>query len=218
VFTAIYETPQRWAARASAQCLVLILAGTILTACIATQPDNITNICSIFEDRRSWYRAARASTERWGIPIEVNMAFIFQESSFRARVKPERTRVLWIFPGPRPSSAYGYAQALDSTWDEYIAASGNDGASRADFDDAIDFVAWYNANSNRLSSIAPADAGNLYLAYHEGNGGFQRGTYRSKQWLLDAANRVLANSNRFADQLSACRHDLEKNWFQRLLS
>jgi hypothetical protein len=198
--------------------LGLALSGLLLTSCVSSQPRNITNVCDIFDDRRSWYRAAHDSEERWGIPIAVNMAFIYQESSFRARAKPERTRLLWVLPGPRPSSAFGYAQALDSTWNDYESNSGNRSATRSNFDDAIDFVAWYNANSSRISSIAPGDARNLYFAYHEGNGGYQRRTYTDKQWLIDAANRVQSNSERFEAQLNSCRRELEKNWFQRLLS
>jgi len=193
------------------------LLSMVLISCAGSPLRNIANICEIFEDRRAWYRAAEESERRWDVPIAVNMAFIYQESSFRARAKPERSRFLWIFPGPRASSAYGYAQALDSTWEDYVAASGNRGATRANFADAIDFVAWYNANSNRTSRISRNDAKNLYYAYHEGNGGYQRGTYRNKQWLIDAAARVQANSSRFAGQLDGCRRELDKNWFQRLL-
>lgn len=196
----------------------LILSGIALSSCISSQPRNITNVCDIFDDRRDWFHAAYAAEESWGIPIAVNMAFIYQESSFRARAKPERTRLLWVLPGPRPSSAYGYAQALESTWNDYETSSGNRSASRSNFDDAIDFVAWYNANSSRISNIAASDARNLYLAYHEGNGGYQRRSYADKQWLIDAANRVQSNSERFASQLSSCQRELEKNWFQRLLS
>jgi len=107
---------------------------------------------------------------------------------------------------------------LDSTWEEYETLSGNRRASRADFDDAIDFVAWYNANSARISSISRYDARDLYYAYHEGNGGYQRGTYRDKGWLVDAASRVQQNADRFSTQLNSCESELEKNWFQRLLS
>ncbi|HJO10736.1 MAG: transglycosylase SLT domain-containing protein [Gammaproteobacteria bacterium] len=191
---------------------------TLLTSCVASQPRNVADVCDIFSDRRAWYKAAKASAERWGVPTPVNMAFIYQESTFRARAKPERSRILWIIPGPRPSSAYGYAQALDSTWSDYVQASGNGRARRNNFDDAIDFVAWYNSMSTRLSNIAPNDARNLYLAYHEGNGGYQRGTYREKQWLLEAASNVQTNAGRFASQYSTCKSELNKNWFQRLFS
>ncbi|GIT23076.1 MAG: hypothetical protein CM1200mP40_27580 [Gammaproteobacteria bacterium] len=129
---------------------MLLLVISFLVACVASQPNNITNVCSIFEDRRGWYSAAKSAEDRWGIPIAVNMAFIYQESSFNARAKPDRTRVLWVIPGSRPSSAYGYAQALDGTWDDYRGASRNGGASRSDFDDSIDFFGWYNGNSRRI--------------------------------------------------------------------
>ena len=189
-----------------------------MSACASSAPGNVADVCSIFEERRSWYRAAKAAEARWQVPIAVNMAFIYQESSFRARARPERNRILWFLPGRRPSTAYGYAQALDSTWEDYQKRSGNYRASRANFADAIDFVAWYNSNSQRLSGIANTDARNLYYAYHEGNGGFQRGSYRSKEWLLQAANRVQFSAVRFDSQLAGCRSDLHKNWFQRLIS
>jgi len=198
---------------------LIVLACLILqTSCASSPPSDVTDVCSIFEDRRSWYKAARNAEQRWGVPIAINMAFIYQESAFEARAKPARSRFLWIFPGPRASSAYGYAQALDTTWAEYMAKAGNRGASRANFADAVDFVAWYNGNSSRISRIDRDDARDLYYAYHEGNGGYQRGSYRSKQWLVDAAARVQSNSSRFATQLEGCRRELDKNWFQRLIS
>lgn len=203
--------------RSLVRALGFIILAATLAACASSPPSNVANICDIFEDRRPWYRSAKNAEDRWGIPIAVNMAFIYQESSFRARARPERSRFLWIFPGRRPSSAYGYAQALDSTWEEYERRSGNDRASRSNFGDAIDFVAWYNANSTRISQIPTNDARDLYYAYHEGNGGYQRGSYRSKDWLIDAAARVQSNASRFAVQLDSCRADLERNWLQRLL-
>jgi hypothetical protein len=192
------------------------LAAILLCGCVSSRPNNLDNICSIFDDRRAWYKAAKSAHERWGSSVAVNMAIIYQESSFKARAKPPRNKFLWVFPGGRPSSAFGYAQALDSTWEDYERRSGNGRASRSNFSDAVDFVAWYNANSTRISGISKTDARGLYLAYHEGNGGYQRGTYREKQWLLDAAARVQSNSDRFAVQLDGCRSQLNKNWFQRL--
>lgn len=197
-------------------CIPLLLS--LLAACASSPPESVADICDIFEDRRAWYKAAKSAEQRWGIPVAVNMAFIYQESSFQSRAKPARNKFLWIFPGRRPSSAYGYAQALDETWQEYEQKSGNSRASRRDFSDAIDFVAWYNANSTRISNISNNNAMHLYYAYHEGNGGYQRASYRGKRWLVDAAGRVQANSSRFAMQLDGCRRELDKNWFQRLIS
>lgn len=196
-------------------CLPLLLL--TLSSCASSPPASVANICEIFEDRRGWYRAAEKAERRWQVPVAVNMAFIYQESSFKARAKPARGRFLWIFPGRRPSSAFGYAQALDATWQEYEAKSGNSRASRSNFSDAIDFVAWYNSNSVRISNISSDNAAHLYYAYHEGNGGYQRGSYRNKQWLIDVAGRVQENSTRFSAQLDNCRRELGKNWFQRLI-
>ena len=198
--------------------IFVLYAFVFLTSCVSSQPQDINDVCAIFGERRGWFEAAKSSEERWGISIAVNMAIIYQESSFRARAKPERSRVLWVLPGPRASSAYGYSQALDSTWKEYKRISGRKRASRSDFKDAVDFVGWYNANSSRASSIAGTDAHSLYLAYHEGNAGFQRGSYRGKQWLIEAANRVQMNSERFNSQLDGCRKELEKGWLRRLFS
>jgi hypothetical protein len=197
-------------------CLSLLVL--LLAACASSPPESVADICEIFEDRRGWYNAAKSAEQRWGIPVSINMAFIYQESSFQSRAKPARNKLLWVFPGRRPSSAYGYAQALDETWQEYEQKSGNSRASRRNFSDAIDFVAWYNANSARISDISNNNAMHLYYAYHEGNGGYQRATYSDKQWLVDTAARVQANSNRFAGQLDGCRRELDKNWFQRLIS
>jgi len=194
----------------------LLLAAALLTGCVSSQPRNIANVCDMFEDRRSWYKAAERTEKRWGVPVPVTMAFINQESGFRARARPPRSRILWVIPGPRPSNAYGYAQALDSTWDEYKRVTGNGWASRADFADAVDFVGWYNANSYRRNNILQYDARNLYLAYHEGNTGFSRRTYADKPWLLEVADNVQRNADRYGVQYMQCEEDLGRSWLWRL--
>lgn len=196
-------------------CLPVILL--LLSGCVSAPPDNPANVCSIFEDRRSWYKAAQRAEARWDVPIAVNMAILYQESSYRGRAKPPRRYYFGFIPGPRPSNAYGYAQALDGTWNDYKVAAGNWGARRSNFGDAVDFVGWYNTTSNRINGIPRNDAYNLYLAYHEGNGGYSRGTYRDKDWLLQAASNVQVNADRYATQLQGCRRELDRNWFMRLL-
>jgi hypothetical protein len=181
-------------------------------------PKNINNICDIFEDKRGWYRAAKRAEENWNVPIHVTMAFIHQESKFRAKAAPPRTKFLWVFPGPRPSSAYGYAQALDSTWDGYRRATGNRGGDRDDFGDAVDFIGWYNKTSYRKNKIKRDDAYSLYLAYHEGHGGFARRTYKNKPWLIKVSKKVQSRSRQYQRQYQTCQKELDKGWFLRLFS
>jgi len=184
----------------------------LLPACIGPRkaPENPDNICKIFRENKKWYKSANASYQRWGTPVPVLMAIMHQESRFKARIKPPRTTCLCIFPGPRPSSAYGYSQALDSTWEKYKRATGNSGADRDDFDDAVDFIGWYCNLSHRKCGIAKNDAYNLYLAYHEGHGGFLRKTYRKKSWLLKVAGKVKRRSRSYQNQMALCEREFRR--------
>lgn len=192
-------------------CLALVLATSLMAGCTTAPPRSMDNVCHIFEEKRGWYKAAKKSQGRWGTPIPVKMAFIYQESTFKAKARPPRRRILWIIPGPRLSSAYGYPQAKDSTWDWYRNASGNGWASRDNFADAVDFVGWYNAESRGRNKIAADDAYHLYLAYHEGHGGFNRHTFKNKDWLKSAAKRVSARSMRYSRQLENCQKKLDRS-------
>jgi hypothetical protein len=121
------------------------------------------------------------------------MAIIHQESKFRRDARPPKKRVLGFIPWGRASSAYGYAQAKDDTWDWYISKTGNRGADRDDFEDAVDFVGWYCSMTHRTNGVSKWDAYNQYLAYHEGHGGYRRRTYNKKAWLLGVARKVEAH-------------------------
>lgn len=189
-------------------------AALLVITCCARPPRNIDDSCAIFLEKRGWYRATKASYERWGIPVEVQLAIVHQESRFRAKAKPPRRKILWIIPGPRPSDAAGYAQALRSTWKEYVKDSGNGGADRDDFGDAVDFIGWYTGRSARIHGIRRDDAYNLYLAYHEGDGGFRRRTYRNKSWLLGVAREVQRRAHRYRRRLTTCEHRLGPRWWQ----
>ena len=194
--------------------LSLIICGLQLSGCTTNPPDDVDDICAIFKEKRGWYEDAKSARARWGVPISVMMAFMHQESRFVATAKPPRKKILGFIPGPRMSDAYGYSQAKDGTWLQYERASGNYGADRDDFDDAIDFVGWYNDTSHRKNGIPKDDAFRLYLAYHEGHGGYSRQTYRSKQWLMDVARKVDKRAKQYNVQLNGCVKKLESDgWF-----
>jgi hypothetical protein len=173
-------------------------------------PEQVDNICEIFRENKEWYRDAHTSYKRWGVSIPIIMAIVHQESRFTADAKPPRRTCLWIFPGPRLSSAYGYAQAGKEAWGQYQESTGNTGADRDDFRDAIDFVGWYCHMSHRKCGISKGDAYHLYLAYHEGHGGFNRKTYTNKKWLIAVARKVSGKANVYKSQLASCERELKK--------
>ncbi|WP_096085970.1 hypothetical protein [Agaribacterium haliotis] len=184
-----------------------------LGACVTSPPKNVDNICDIFDEKDGWYDDAKKASKRWGTPIAVNMAFIHQESRFVAKAKPPRKKYLGFIPGPRKSSSYGYSQAKDETWDWYKDKAPHWGADREDFDDAIDFIAWYNYLSHKKLGIAQNDAYRLYLAYHEGMGGYSRGTYKKKGWLTGVARKVQTRASKYQTQLNKCEKRLNSGWW-----
>ncbi len=182
----------------------------LLNGCATSPPSNVNDLCAIFDEKDDWYEDALASQKRWGTPIHVQMAIMRQESSFRDDAQPARRKLLGIVPWTRPSSAYGYPQAKDATWDWYIEKTGNHGADRDDFADAVDFIGWYTNISNRKLSISKWDAKHQYLAYHEGHGGYRRRAYNKKAWLMKVADKVDRQSKIYARQLKGCEKSLQK--------
>jgi hypothetical protein len=122
---------------------------TLLSGCASAPPKELDDICEIFREKSGWYEDAKTARARWGVPISIMMAFMHQESRFVATAKPARKKLWGFIPGPRPSDAYGYSQAKDATWTWYERSSGNYGADRDNFDDAIDFIGWYNDVSHQ---------------------------------------------------------------------
>ncbi len=180
---------------------------------MTSPPRHVDNLCSIFDEKNGWYDDARKAQKRWGSSISTMMAIMHQESHFQPKAKPERTRILWIIPGPRKSSAYGFAQVKDETWDWYKDKAGRWGADRDDFGDAIDFVGWYNHISHESNGIKLDDTYSLYLAYHEGHGGFKRRTFKKKTWLQRVAHKVSARADLYQRQLNGCEKRLKSGWW-----
>ncbi len=186
----------------------------LLTACTASQPKNTHNICSIFREKDDWYDYTKNTYEKWGVPVHVQMAIIHQESKFIADAKPPRAWLLGFIPWSRPSSAYGYPQALDSTWDWYLDDAGGWGADRDDFEDASDFVGWYCTVSHKKLGISKFDTARLYLAYHEGHAGYKRKSHLKKSWLLKVSRKVDKRARAYNQQLLGCKKELESSgWF-----
>lgn len=195
---------------AAAACACALLAG-----CAEPRPSSVANACEIFSQKIHWYEAARDSQQRWNIPMALLLAFVHQESSFHATARPPRRRLLGFIPWVRPSSAYGYAQAVNHTWEEYKKETGRVLARRSNFNDAMDFIGWYNNKSVRELGLRRNDARRLYLAYHEGRNGYRRQSYNAKPWLLKVAQKVQRRKNAYDRQLKTC--DLKpRPWYRKM--
>jgi hypothetical protein len=187
--------------------IVALLLLVLVSGCASSPPPARAqdNICDIISHDPSWYHAAKKSESRWGTSVSTQIAFVRQESSFQHNARPPRPYLFGIIPMPRKSSAYGYAQAQDGTWDDYRRATGNRLARRSSIDDALDFIGWYNHVSHQRNRVALSDTYNLYLNYHEGHTGFRNASYNAKPWLINVARGVESRAQLYQSQLPGCR-------------
>lgn len=184
--------------------LILVL---ILAACSGGRsdpPSKLDNACYILADKKRWSKDLKKVERNWGVPKEVILATIYHESRFVANARTPYKFALGVIPMGRKSSAYGYSQALDGTWEWYQDSTGKKRAKRDRFRDAVDFMGWYMNKTQEETGVSKTDAFNQYLAYHQGHTGYKRGSYKGKGWLIDVANKVQARANMYAAQLATC--------------
>lgn len=168
-------------------------------------PRQLDDACAIIRERPQYLRAMEQTERRWGVPVHVQMATIHQESKFIGNARTPYTYTLGVIPMGRQSTAYGYSQALNGTWEEYQRAEGGRRSKRDDIADATDFMGWYMDESSRRLGISKTDAEAQYLAYHEGRTGYASQSYLGKPWLVEVAARVQSRADMYAEQLAYCR-------------
>ena len=184
-----------------------------VVACTSTKLTNTADSCILFDEKKNWYKATKKSYDKWNAPIALQLAIINQESSFKQFAKPARKKLFGIIPSRRPSSAFGYAQVINPTWDWYKLKNGKYNASRANFSDVTDFIGWYSDQTTKILGIPKNDFYNQYLAYHEGQGGWKKKSFKSKKWLIDVAKNVESTGNKYNNQLKQCESKLNKKGF-----
>ena len=185
--------------------MITLLAGCASFGGNANAPRSLNNACAILDERPRFLSAFKATERKYGVPVAVQMSMIWQESKFKARAQTPRKYLFGIIPRGRQSSAYGYAQALDGTWKEYRKQARRWGARRTSIRDASDFMGWYMDRSKKRLGLSMSDTRNQYIAYHEGHTGYKRGSYRSKKWLLNIANKLQDRAIMYHAQLQKCR-------------
>jgi len=176
-----------------------------LSAC-SSIPKNASNSCSIFEEKYLWYKHAKKTEKKWGTPVYLQLAIIKMESSFDRFAKPPRQKLFKVVPYKRPSSSFGYSQAVKGTWKQYKEETGNKYATRTRFKDSVDFIGWYTNKTEKILKVSKKDAFKQYIAYHEGWGNYKN--YKNNKKVINLAKRVEKQSNIYKQQLSECKNSL----------
>ncbi len=199
----------------SIRIIFLLSIVLLLSGCVPAPPRQQDNVCHIFRQYPNWYWEAQEASKKYGVRISLIMAVMHQESRFNGTARPPREKLLGFIPWFRPTSSYGYSQAKDGTWAGYQKDTGAHGADRDAFGDAADFIAWYAYKASQRLHIWRNNTYDIYLAYHEGMGGYERKTYLRKRWLIAVAKKVAARGWRYHQQLLACRASLPKKpWWR----
>ena len=187
---------------------LLILIFFLLTGC-SSIPNNTANSCLIFDEKYLWYKHAKKAEQKWGTPIYIQLAIIKMESDFDWLAKPARKKIFKVIPYKRPSSSFGYSQAVKGTWEQYKKETGNKLATRVRFKDSVDFIGWYTNKTETILKISKKDAFKQYIAYHEGWGNYKY--YKKNKKVIRLATKVRKQSNVYKKQLLKCRNLLNKN-------
>ena len=187
--------------------IYLILFILLFSSC-SSIPKNTSNSCEIFNERYLWYKYTKKTEQKWGTPIYIQLAIIKMESDFDWLAKPARQKIFKVIPYKRPSSSFGYSQAIKGTWEQYKRETGNKLATRARFKDSVDFIGWYTNKTETTLKISKKNAFKQYLAYHEGWGNYKY--YRKNKKVIKLAKKVEKQSNIYKKQLSDCRNVLNK--------
>ena len=188
--------------------ITLLTILIIISAC-SSIPKNTQNSCAIFEERYLWYKHTKASYKKWGAPIHLQLAFVKKESDFNWLAKPPRKKLFKVIPFKRPSSSFGYSQAVKGTWAQYKKETNNKLATRTRFKDSVDFIGWYTNKTEKLLKISKKDAYRQYLAYHEGWGNYKN--YKDNQKVIILAKKVAVQANKYKKQLNQCQNKLNRN-------
>ena len=185
--------------------LIIIISGC------SSVPKNTSNSCSIFNERYLWFKHASKSEKKWGTPVYLQLAIIKMESDFDWLAKPPRQKLFKVIPYKRPSSSFGYSQAVKGTWKQYKTETGNKFATRTRFKDSVDFIGWYTTKTEKILKVSKQDAFKQYVAYHEGWGNYKN--YKKNDKVISYAKKVKRYSDQYKTQLVKCKKKLNRKKF-----
>ena len=173
-------------------------------------PKNTESACSIFSERYLWYKSVKKSSEKYGAPVHIILAFVNKESGFDRRARPPRTKIFKIIPYKRPSSSFGYSQAVKKTWELYKTETNSPLALRTRWRDSVFFISWYISKTNKINKIPLNDAYRQYLNYYLGWGNYAKKTYKTDKNAIIYAKIVQKQSKIYKGQLRECQKSLDR--------
>ena len=180
-----------------------------LTSC-SSVPKYPQNACKIFGENYLWYKHSKKSSETYGAPIHIILAFVKKESGFNRWAKPKRTKLFKVIPYKRPSSSFGYSQAVNKTWEQYKNETNNPVALRTRFKDSVMFIGWYINKTHKINKIPLNDPYRQYLNYYLGWGDYEKKVYKTNKKAIIFAKSVEKQSRIYKSQLRECEKSLDK--------
>jgi len=189
--------------------LIYFIIFFFLTSC-SSVPRYPQNACKIFGENFLWYKSAKKSSEKYDAPIHIILAFVNKESGFNRWAKPKRSKLFKIVPYKRPSSSFGYSQAIKKTWELYKTETDNPLALRTRFKDSVMFIGWYISKTRKINKIPLNDSYRQYLNYYLGWGNYANKTYQSDKKAIIFAKSVQKQSNIYKNQLKECQKSLDR--------
>ena len=190
---------------------LLVLLFFIVASC-SSVPKYPQNACKIFSENYLWYKSAKKSSETYGAPIYMILAFVNKESGFNRWAKPKRQKLFKIIPYKRPSSSLGYSQAVKKTWELYKNETNSPLALRTRFKDSAMFIGWYIKKTNKINKVSMTDSYSQYLNYYLGWGSYSKKLYKTDKKAVIYAKSVEKQSNIYKNQLKECQKNLNKKY------
>ena len=184
----------------------------LFIASCSSVPKYPLNACKIFGENYLWYKSIKKSSETYGAPIYVILAFVNKESGFNRWAKPKRTKIFKVVPYKRPSSSFGYSQAVKKTWELYKNETNSPLALRMRFKDSVMFIGWYIRKTNKINNIPLNDSYRLYLNYYLGWGNYSKKIYKTDKKAIIFAKSVEKQSNIYKNQLRECQKNLNNKY------
>ena len=182
-----------------------------LSAC-SSVPKYPQNACKIFGQKYLWYKSAKKSSDTYGVPIHIILAFVNKESGFNRWAKPKRKKLFKIVPYKRPSSSFGYSQAVKKTWELYKAETNSPLALRTRFKDSVMFIGWYMNKTKKINKVPLNDSYRQYLNYYLGWGNYAKKIYKTDKNAVIFAKKVQEQSKIYKNQLASCEKNLNNKY------